>query len=67
MLEPWKEHAGLLKHNHLLKSLWHSSGSGSAMTLPDNYHAQLGVTIDQGLVLLGSLDDVTLVGGERVQ
>lgn len=65
-LGSWKEHAGPLKHNHL-KSLWYSSASGSSMTLPENYHAQLGVTIDQGLVLLGSLDDVTLVEGERVQ
>jgi len=33
------------------------------MTLPDNCCAQLGATTGQGLLLLGSLDDVTIVGG----
>ena len=32
------------------------------MTLPDNCYAQLGPTTGQGLLLLDSLDDVTLVG-----
>lgn len=65
MLESCREHSQPLEHNHLLKTLWCSSGSGSTMTLPDNCHAQLGVSTGQGVVLLGSLDDVTLVGGGK--
>lgn len=35
------------------------------MACPDIYHEQLGATIDQELVLLGSLGDATLVGEGR--